>query len=72
VIEVSILKAADGPEKDRLERIATSLRIGADDLAVLRRFARRALDSSPQWQRLMSDLQAPSRERASVKGPGGD
>lgn len=59
VIEISLMKAQDGPEKDRLKRIATSLRLGRDDLAALRRFARRTLDADPQWQQLLDELQAP-------------
>jgi NTE family protein len=59
VIEVSIMKAEDGPDKDRLKQIATSLRLGRDDLAELRHFARRTLDADPQWQGLLDELQAP-------------
>lgn len=68
VIELSIMKSPAGPERDRLERIATSLRISADDLAALRQFVLNALEASPPWQRLMRDLQPPAPERASIPG----
>lgn len=64
VIEISLMNAPAGPERDRLARIPTSLRSEEGDVVALRRYARRTLQDDPQWQRLLRDLNPPATESA--------
>jgi NTE family protein len=68
VIEVSLMNAPDGPERDRLESIPTALRAGKEDLTLLRRFVRQTLRADPQWRRLLRDLNPPAPARAIPHG----
>jgi NTE family protein len=66
VVEVSLMKAPAGPEKDRLGQIPTALRASPDDLAALRTFVRQTVRTDPQWQRLLHELQPPAPISAST------
>ena len=68
VIEISLVNAPTGPERDRLSRIPTALRSEEGDLSALRRYARRTLQDDPQWQRLLRDLNPPAPGGAVTTG----
>jgi NTE family protein len=68
VVEISLMKAPAGPDKDRLEQIPTALRASPGDVAALRRFVRQTARADPQWQRLLHELQAPAPISASTTG----
>lgn len=69
VIEISLMNAPAGPERDRLARIPTALRLAADDLLALRHHARQSLQNDPQWQALLRELRpaAPGPETAAER-----
>ncbi|HZF81198.1 MAG TPA: patatin-like phospholipase family protein, partial [Rubrivivax sp.] len=60
VVELSLMNAPAGADKDRLKQIPTALRVGPDDVAALRRFVRQTVQTDPQWQRLLQALQPPA------------
>lgn len=60
VVEISLSRAADPALAKQLQQIPTGLRIDAQQVAQIRRFVREDLAINPQWQRLMSELRAPT------------
>ena len=68
VVEISLMKAPAGPDKDRLERIPTALRASPDDVATLRKFVLQTVRADPQWQRLLHELQPPASTSARQTG----
>jgi len=69
IIAISMAHARDADAGEEVQQIPTGLRISAAQVELIRRFVRRELELSPQWQSLLQDLQSAGPVAAQARAP---